>query len=44
LTLISKGFIGGQLDAGFRLTALYADRHRGPRVAEFMPTYAATRL
>jgi SAM-dependent methyltransferase len=35
--------IGGQLDAGFRLTALYEDRHRGLRVAEFMPTYAATR-
>lgn len=35
--------IGGQLDAGFRLTALYEDRHRGLRVAEFMPTYVATR-
>lgn len=35
--------IGGQLDAGFRLTALYEDRHRSLRVAEFMPTYAATR-
>jgi SAM-dependent methyltransferase len=35
--------LGGQLDAGFRLTALYEDRHRGLRVAEFMPTYLATR-
>jgi SAM-dependent methyltransferase len=35
--------IGGQLDAGFRLTALYEDRHRDLRVAEFMPTYVATR-
>ena len=35
--------IGGQLDAGFRLTALYEDRHRGLRLAEFMPTYVATR-
>jgi SAM-dependent methyltransferase len=35
--------IGGQLDAGFRLTALYEDRHRDLRLAEFMPTYVATR-
>ena len=35
--------IGGQLDAGFHLTALYEDRHRGVRLAEFMPTYIATR-
>ena len=35
--------LGGQLDAGFRLTALYEDRHRDLRVAEFMPTYVATR-
>lgn len=35
--------LGGQLDAGFRLSALYEDRHRGLRVAEFMPTYVATR-
>lgn len=35
--------LGGQLDAGFRLTALYEDRHRGLRVSEFMPTYVATR-
>jgi SAM-dependent methyltransferase len=35
--------IGGQLDAGFRLTALYEDRHRGLRVADFTPTYVATR-
>jgi hypothetical protein len=35
--------LGGQLDAGFRLTSLYEDRHRGLRVADFMPTYLATR-
>lgn len=35
--------LGGQLDAGFHLTALYEDRHRDLRVAEFMPTYVATR-
>ena len=35
--------LGGQLDAGFHLTALYEDRHREMRLAEFMPTYVATR-
>ena len=35
--------VGGQLDAGFLLTGLYEDRHRQMRVAEFMPTYVATR-
>lgn len=35
--------LGGQLGAGFQLTALYEDRHRDLRVAEFMPTYVATR-
>ena len=35
--------LGGQLDAGFHLTGLYEDRHRGLRVGEFMPTYVATR-
>ena len=35
--------IGGQLDAGFHLNGLYEDRHRGLRLAEFMPTYVATR-
>ena len=35
--------IGGQLDAGFHLTGLYEDRHRGMRVSEYMPTYVATR-
>ena len=35
--------LGGQLGAGFHLTGLYEDRHRGMRVAEFMPTYVATR-
>jgi SAM-dependent methyltransferase len=35
--------LGGQLDAGFHLTGLYEDRHRGMRLSEFMPTYIATR-
>jgi len=35
--------LGGQLDAGFHLTGLYEDRHRWVRLAEFMPTYIATR-
>src|SRR5215212_2641707 len=35
--------IGGQLDAGFYITGLYEDRHRWLRLAEFMPTYVATR-
>ena len=35
--------LGGQLEAGFRLTGLYEDRHRWMRLAEFMPTYIATR-
>ncbi|HEX8285837.1 MAG TPA: class I SAM-dependent methyltransferase [Pyrinomonadaceae bacterium] len=35
--------LGGQLDAGFHLTALYEDRHRDLRLAEFTPTYIATR-
>ena len=35
--------LGGQLDAGFRLTGLYEDRHRDLRLSKFMPTYIATR-
>ena len=35
--------IGGQLEAGFHLTGFYEDRHRGVRLADFMPTYIATR-
>lgn len=35
--------LGGQLDAGFHLTGLYEDSHRGMRLSEFMPTYIATR-
>ena len=35
--------IGGQLDAGFVLTGLYEDRHREYVVAQYMPTYIATR-
>ena len=35
--------IGGQLDAGFVLTALYEDRHRDSLIARHMATYFATR-
>ena len=35
--------IGGQLAAGFVLTGLYEDRHRGQALAQYMPTYIATR-
>ena len=35
--------IGGQLDAGFVLTAMYEDRHRDSLIARHMPTYFATR-
>ena len=35
--------IGGQLDAGFVLTGFYEDRHRDFLVAEYIPTYIATR-
>lgn len=35
--------IGGQLDAGFVLTAMYEDRHRESAIARHMPTYFATR-
>jgi hypothetical protein len=35
--------LGGQLDAGFRLTALYEDRHRGHPLGRYMGTYLATR-
>ena len=35
--------IGGQLEAGFVLTALYEDRHRDDVVAKYTPTYIATR-
>ena len=38
-----EDLLGGQLDAGFHLTGFYEDRHRGTRVAGFMPTYIATR-
>lgn len=34
--------LGGQLDAGFRLVALYEDRHRGHPLARYAPTYIAT--
>ena len=35
--------LGGQLDAGLRLTALYEDRHREHPLGRFMGTYIATR-
>jgi SAM-dependent methyltransferase len=35
--------IGGQLEAGFHLTALYEDRHRDIVIGEYLPTYLATR-
>lgn len=35
--------LGGQLETGFLLTALYEDRHTEAQLARFMPTYIATR-
>jgi SAM-dependent methyltransferase len=35
--------LGGQLDAGFVLTALYEDHHKDLIIGRFMPTYLATR-
>jgi len=35
--------IGGQLDAGFYLAAMYEDFHKGVTLSEYMPTYLATR-
>ncbi len=35
--------IGGQLDAGFHLTAMYEDSHREAALSAYMPTYIATR-
>lgn len=35
--------IGGQLEAGFRLTAIYEDRHSDYSPANYFPTYIATR-
>lgn len=35
--------IGGQLDAGFVITAFYEDRKSGQPIAEWMPSYCATR-
>lgn len=35
--------IGGQLDAGFVITGFYEDRHRVHPVANYAPTYIATR-
>ena len=35
--------IGGQTAAGFMLTGLYEDMRRGDPLAEFFPSYLATR-
>lgn len=35
--------IGGQIDAGFVLTAIYEDRHQDFAPARYFPTYIATR-
>jgi SAM-dependent methyltransferase len=35
--------LGGQLDAGFHITAMYEDRHREHPLGRFMGTYLATR-
>jgi SAM-dependent methyltransferase len=35
--------IGGQLDAGFHLVAMYEDYHSHMPLSEYMPTYMATR-
>jgi hypothetical protein len=34
--------IGGQLDAGFQLVAMYEDYHGHITLSEYMPTYLAT--
>ncbi len=35
--------LGGQLDAGFQLVAMYEDYHSGMTLSEYMGTYLATR-
>lgn len=35
--------IGGQIDAGFAITGFYEDRWTGTKLAEYMPTFIATR-
>ncbi|MFN8413503.1 MAG: class I SAM-dependent methyltransferase [Anaerolineales bacterium] len=35
--------LAGQMDAGFHLIGMYEDHHRGAKIAEFSPTYIATR-
>lgn len=35
--------IGGQLDAGFHLVALYEDYHSNVALSRYMPSYLATR-
>lgn len=36
--------IGGQVDAGFLLTAMYETRHSDAALSRYMPTYIATRV
>ena len=35
--------IGGQIDAGFAITGFYEDKWTGTKLAEYMPTFIATR-
>jgi SAM-dependent methyltransferase len=35
--------IGGQTEAGFLISGFYEDRHRDDPIADFMPTFVATR-
>lgn len=35
--------LGGQMDAGFQLVAMYEDFHQGVALSAYMPTYLATR-
>ena len=34
---------GGQTEAGFLISGFYEDRHRDDPIADFMPTFVATR-
>jgi ubiquinone/menaquinone biosynthesis C-methylase UbiE len=34
---------GGQMDAGFHITSMYEDYHRGIAISDYTPTYFATR-
>lgn len=35
--------LAGQMEAGFHLTGMYEDYHTGAKIAEYIPTYIATR-